>query len=263
MPEGDTVHKLARVLASDLSGQVLHGVQARRLDVSGLIGTRVASVASQGKHLSILCENGLILRSHLGLYGTWHRYAPGEPWRRPAWPASLILATDAHVLVCFNAKEVEIQASQGWRRRDAQDRLGPDLARGRAPPATLLARTNALVDPETLLVDLLLDQRVAAGIGNVYKCEVLFLAGLAPQAHRAALPSDTLIGLYDLASDLLRANLGSGPRVTRRESDGRGGLWVYGRGGQACLRCGGLVRRDRLGVNPRPTYWCSGCQTGP
>ena len=92
---------------------------------------------------------------------------------------------------------------------------------------------------------------------------ILFLAGLAPQAHRAALPSDTLIGLYDLASDLLRANLGSGPRVTRRESDGRGGLWVYGRGGQACLRCGGLVRRDRLGVNPRPTYWCSGCQTGP
>jgi endonuclease VIII len=263
LPEGDTVHKVARVLASDLLGQVLRGCQARRLDASCLIGARVASVVSEGKHLSIVCDNGLTLRSHLGLYGSWHRYAAGESWQRPAWQASLVLVTDARVLVCFNAKEVEIQASQGWRRRDAQGRLGPDLARGRALAAILSARMDALVGPETLLVDLLLDQRVAAGIGNVYKCEVLFLAGLAPLAQRGDLPADTLVGLYDLASDLLRANLGSGRRVTRRESDGRAGLWVYGRAGQPCLRCGGSVRRDRLGVNPRPTYWCSGCQTGP
>lgn len=262
LPEGDTVHKVARLLAKDLSGQILRRVQARRLDVRCLTGARVVAVASAGKHLSIDCDNGVTLRSHLGMYGSWHRYAPGERWQRPTWQASLVLATDAQILVCFNAKDVEILASQGWRRRDALDHIGPDLACTHASPATLLARLDALVAPETLLADLLLDQRIAAGIGNVYKCEVMFLAGLAPVLRRSDLPSEALVGLYDLASDLIRGNLGVGPRITRQTSDGRTGLWVYRRAGQPCLRCGDQVRCDRLGVKPRLTYWCPGCQGG-
>ena len=260
MPEGDTVRQVAQCLAPELRGQVLRGVEARRLDMRRLVGARVVAVESKGKHLSIVCDNGLTLRSHLGLYGSWHGYAPGEPWQRPAWQASLVLVTDVRILVCFNAKEVEIHASQGWRHRDAQARLGPDLAAGRAQPQTLLARMEAFAGPETWLADLLLDQRIAAGIGNVYKCETLFLARLSPVVRRADLPAEALIGLYHLASDLIRANLGGGPRVTRWGPGGRPGLWVYRRAGEPCLRCGAPIRRDLLGLTPRSTYWCPACQ---
>lgn len=263
MPEGDTVHQVARLLAPDLAGQVLRLVQAKRLDGACLIGARVTTVVSEGKHLYVACDNGLALRSHLGLYGSWHRYAPGEAWQRPTWQASLVLKTDAKVLVCFNAKEVEILASKGWRRKEARDRLGPDLSLGRPPPAAMLARIEALTAPETLLADLLLNQGVAAGIGNIYKCEALFLAGLSPLVRRGDLPADTLTRLYELASDLLVANLGGGPRVTRRGPNGDCGLWVYGRARLPCLRCGEPIRRDRLGLNPRSTYWCPSCQSGP
>jgi endonuclease-8 len=115
LPEGDTVHKVARLLAADLSGQVLLGVRARRLDAAPLVGARVTAVVSDGKHLFIDCDNGLTLRSHLGLYGSWHRYGLDEAWQRPTWQASLVLVTEQRVLVCFNAKEVEILASRGWR----------------------------------------------------------------------------------------------------------------------------------------------------
>lgn len=261
MPEGDTVHKVARRLAFELEGQDLRSVHARRLDASPLAGARINAVISQGKYLSIVCDNGLTLRSHLGLYGAWHRYAPGEVWQRPPWQASVALTTDAGVFVCFNAREVEIHASDGWRHRDAQARLGPDLAHGRAPPADVLSRLQAFAGPATQLVDLLLDQRIAAGIGNVYKCEVLFLSSQSPLARGGDLPPEVLLALYDLASDLIRANLGRGPRVTRSPPDGRCGLWVYGRAGEPCLRCGTLIRYDRLGARPRATYWCPACQT--
>ena len=95
---------------------------------------------------------------------------------------------------------------------------------------------------------------------NVYKCEILFLAGQSPRNTFAETPREVLASLYELAADLLKKNLGGGPRVTRFAGDGRGDLWVYGRAHLPCFRCGSTIRREHLGANPRPTYWCSTCQ---
>jgi endonuclease VIII len=142
-------------------------------------------------------------------------------------------------------------------------RLGPDLTREDPSPGELWVRAHSLLDAETPVVDLLLDQRVASGIGNVYKSEVLFLAGCSPLRCLADLGREDLSALYAIASHWLRRNLGGGPRIIRQEEDGRGPLWVYGRAGLPCLRCGRGIRRQQLGRNPRSTYWCPACQGGP
>jgi endonuclease-8 len=260
MPEGDTVHKLAAALAAELTGATVRVLRLCRLDGRRLQGCRVLRVWSKGKHLFVEFDNGLILRSHLGMYGSWHRYAPGEAWQRPERQAGVVIETAAAVFVCFNPKEVEILAAAGFPRVDSERRLGTDLTRAVPQGAALLARARGLHEPDAWLVDVLLDQRIASGIGNVYKCEVLFLRGQDPLRRLGDTPDEELVALYALASDLLRRNLGGGPRITRFDADGRGLLWVYGRAGAPCLRCQAEVRRDRLGLNPRSTYWCPACQ---
>jgi endonuclease VIII len=262
MPEGDTVYKLAQALAPELCGCVLDAAAVRGRALERLAGRTVAAVYSRGKHLFVVFDDGLALRSHLGLYGSWHRYRADEPWLKPRRQASVVLRTGGRVYVCFNAREVELLAAHGWRARDVQRRLGPDLTREDPDPGLLRARAEGLLSAQTWLVDLLLDQRVACGIGNVYKSEILFLTRRAPLMRIADLSPGDWSALYGTAARLLRANLGGGGRVTREVSDGRGPLWVYGRAGLPCLDCGGAVRRERLGLNPRSTYWCPACQAG-
>lgn len=264
MPEGDTIHKLARFLGAALSGQLLTQVQIGGRPREDLAGQRVRGVRSLGKHLYVDLGGGLSLRSHLGLYGSWHRYRPREPWKKPRHQADLVLEAAGWVYVCFNAKELELTGTSGFASRDQRGRLGPDLTRETPESDLLRARALALNPPETPLVDLLLDQRVACGIGNVYKSEVLFLGRRAPLQPLGGLTSADFSDLYGTAARLLRRNLGGGPRITREVPDGRGPLWVYGRAGLPCLVCGSRVRRDRLGRNPRSTYWCPDCQSsGP
>ena len=126
----------------------------------------------------------------------------------------------------------------------------PDQVRGRA---------LELFPGDTPVVDLLLDQRVAAGIGNVYKSEVLFVTRRSPLLQLHDLTREDIYELYRTAGVLLNENLTGGVRRTRPD-DGHGPLWVYGRAARPCLICGTAVRRDRLGRNPRSTYWCPGCQ---
>jgi endonuclease-8 len=263
VPEGDTIHKIAAVLAPRLCGQTVGAAHLKKVPSQTLAGCRVLDVASKGKHLFITFDNGVVLRSHLGMYGSWHRYAVGEPWRKPARFASIVLEIGACVYVCFSARDVELLASSGYRLADARHRLGPDLAREFADPMLAVRRAGELSPPCTCLADLLLDQRVACGIGNVYKSEVLFLQRLHPGRTMGETPPESLAALYRLARELLRRNLGGGPRTTRFVRDGRGVLWVYGRGDQPCLRCGAEIRHESFGVNPRSTYWCPGCQPPP
>jgi endonuclease-8 len=247
-------------LAPALCGAALREVHLRGYDASRLAGRRVCAVESRGKHLLICLEGGVVLRSHLGLYGSWHSYAATESWRKPRRQASIIFRTDARLYICFNAREVEILSDRGFRLADRLHRLGPDLAAGTPPLDQVQGRVAELLEPDTPLVDLLLDQRIAAGIGNVYKSEVLFLEGRHPTCPLCALSMRELGALYARARTLLQRNLGGGPRVTRFVADGRGELWVYGRAGLPCLRCGRQIRRERLGSGQRSTYWCPGCQ---
>jgi endonuclease-8 len=262
MPEGDTIHKLANFLAPRLEAHTVRRVSAPDPSAARqCAGQRVRRVFARGKHLFIEFDNGHLLRSHLGMYGSWHRYGHGEAWRKPRRQASLELATDAEVFVCFNAKEVELLHGPGVRRRILETRLGPDLAAAAPDLGQVLRRAREFQAGDALLADLLLDQRVAAGIGNVYKSEVLFIEGHLPQAPAAAITDAQLQRCYATATTLLRRNLGGGPRMTRFANDGAGRLWVYGRAGLPCLRCDGRVESARIGKDHRPTYWCDGCQS--
>jgi endonuclease-8 len=260
MPEGDTVHKLANYLRPRLQGEALTGGRLRHADRLELAGRRVAEVQARGKHLFIALDDGRSLRSHLGMYGSWHRYARGEPWRRPVRQAGLVLETRSDVYVCFNPKEVELLATRGLRERDLQAHLGPDLIAEDADPAALAQRARTRLEPQTPLVDVLLDQRVACGIGNVYKSELLFLACEPPLRPLAEVEDTALGALYTRATALLRKNLYGGPRTTRWTGRDGGTLWVYGRKGQSCLRCGSPIRQALLGRDQRSTYWCERCQ---
>ncbi len=263
MPEGDTVFNVAALLRPLLVGQTLVDARIATGERDWLVGRDVAFVRPRGKHLFIGLDDGVAIRSHLGLYGSWHRYAPGEPWRKPSRHASLALWTATDVLVCFHAKAVELLRSDGIIHRALLGRLGPDLS-GEAPDlAAVLARTRSLLTPQTPLADVLLDQRVASGIGNVYKSETLFLARQHPLRPVGALDDAGLEGLFTLAHELLRKNLGRGPRTTRWIEDGRGTLWVYARTDKPCFECGSAIVRQPLGRTLRVTFWCEHCQSPP
>ena len=262
VPEGDTIAKLARFLADETVGCAVRRLWVRPRDEPSAVGCDITSVSCKGKHLFMALSNGVALRSHLGMYGAWHRYRPDSDWRRPRRQASIVVDLGDWQYVCFNAKEVEWLRGDGPRHLDRLHRLGPDLIAATARPAEIRRRVHALVDASTLAVDLLLDQRVAAGIGNVYKSELLFLEGIDPTRRVADLGQGRLEALYHRAASLLRANLGGGRRTTRASQDGRGRLWVYGRYELPCLRCGKPIRRASLGARPRSTYWCPRCQRG-
>ncbi|NEV60454.1 DNA-formamidopyrimidine glycosylase family protein [Thiorhodococcus minor] len=262
MPEGDTIFKLAAALAPELCGERVERLWIRRRPDPPAAGRRITQVTSQGKHLYIMLDDAMRIRTHLGLYGSWHRYRPREPWQKPERQASLVLRLAKRVYVCFSAKEVEIIAADGFHDRDQRHRLGPDLARHPPSPDLLAERLARIARPDALMADLLLDQRIASGIGNVYKSETLFLEGVPPDVRLREVPLPRVLRLYETAAELLASNLSDGPRVTRRSQDGRGRLWVYKRAGLPCLRCGAPVVRQMLGRTPRSTYWCPSCQSG-
>ena len=260
MPEGDTIHKIAAYMAPELTG---HRVESVRLGIGGrerFAGAAVRGVEARGKHLRIQLDNGKMLRSHLGMYGSWHVYAPDDAWQKPARQASLILVAAGRAWVCFNAKEVEVVDDPAVRRRLLDTRLGPDLIADELDPDSIVRRAREFDDGETLLIDSLLDQRVAAGIGNVYKSEVLFIERHPPARMVRDISDATVAACFRRAAQLLRQNLGGGKRVTRFETDGAGRLWVYGRTGLPCHLCRTPIRQQRLGRHHRGTYWCPACQ---
>jgi len=261
VPEGDTIHKIANFLEPRLVAQEVRTLEVAPRFAQGPRRRRtVRSVLARGKHLYIAFDDDTALRSHLGMYGSWHFYRAGAPWKKPAQQASLVLKTADTVYVCFNAKEVEWVATPSVRERVLDMRLGPDLTAGGVALGTVVRRAREFLEPETPLADVLLDQRVACGIGNVYKCELLFIRRHRPLTPLGSVSDAALEACFGLASTLLGDNLGGGKRVTRSEGDNAGRLWVYGRGGSPCLRCDGVIAYARLGRHHRGTYWCADCQ---
>ncbi len=261
MPEGDTIHRIANFLAPRLIGRTLLRVNmADAAAARSCTDRRVRNVMARGKHLFIELDNHTALRSHLGMYGSWHFYAPSETWRKPSSQVSLVVTTAEEVYVCFNAKEIQLVEQLGVRQRVLKARLGPDLISDDIAPNLIARRARDFLDGDLLLADALLDQRIACGIGNVYKSEVLFIEGWSPLTRLDDLTDAEVARCFLTAASLLKRNLGGGPRVTRFVTDGSSGLWVYGRRGRPCLRCDGRIESARLGRHHRSTYWCGGCQ---
>lgn len=260
MPEGDTVYKLARYLDPALAGrQLCEGSTVTTLHAD-LNGSRVGTVFAHGKHLFIEIGDDKLLRSHLGMWGSWHAYRPDEDWLKPQRQASIVLTVVDRVFVCFHAREVELLRSRGVRRRVLGDYLGPDLLAVEPAFDSMLLRARDRLDGATPLADVLLDQRVATGIGNVYKSELLFVSGHDPRTRLETVGDAALDRLYRTAAELMAGNIDGGPRVTRHGNDEAGRLWVYGRTAQPCLRCDTRVVSARIGRRQRSTYWCPACQ---
>lgn len=265
MPEGDTIFRTADVLRAAVVGRRIVAARAQARpglrmvpDLSRLVGALVASVDARGKHLLIGFDNGLTLRSHLRMTGSWHRYRPGEPWRRPIHQASAILETAESVAVAFNTPVVELLTDADLRRSTPLTTLGPDLL-SRSFDADEALRRLRERDAEEL-GNALLDQRAVAGIGNVYKSEVAFLEGMDPWTGVEAFSDAQLRGALATARRLLQANTRGGARVTTG-SEARGqSLWVYGRAGRPCRKCGTLIQVHRQGELARLTFWCPRCQ---
>ena len=271
MPEGDTIHRTATNLRRVLVGGVVREARARPQPgsarvprVERLVGRRIDAVEARGKHLLIRCSGGLTLRSHLRMGGAWHRYRPGEAWRLPAVRAGCVLTTDHAVAVCFGTPDIELLTDADLARHRALRSLGPDLLGDSFDAAEALGRLRARSSVE--LGPALLDQRSVAGIGNVYKSEICFLEGLDPGAPVSAVPDAALLHLLSTARRLLVANAGagrSGRRVTTGIPVPGASLWVYGRGGRPCRRCGTRILARRQGEQARMTYWCPRCQPPP
>ena len=267
MPEGDTLHRTAAGLRPHLVGRRVTAAWVRLPGPKAdrLVGSTVTGVEALGKHLLIRFDSGLELRSHLGMHGSWHRYAPGERWRRPRARARFVMEAAGAVAVCFDAPVLELFETRVEPIHPVLSALGPDLlAEEFGPGEVAEVRRRLRESPAACrsIAEGLLDQRALAGIGNVYKNEVLFLERVNPFAPVAALDDRTLDGLVGTGRRLVRANLGNADRRTTERARAAGGQrqWVYARAGRPCRRCGTLIAVRRHGELPRSTYWCPRCQ---
>lgn len=261
MPEGDTIHRAAAALRTALVGHAVIRFEADRLvGPAPRAGAAVERVDSHGKHLEIVFDDGIVLHTHMRMTGSWHLYRPGQKWRKPRHRARAIIETAEWVAVAFNAPVVETWREFDQNRHPRSGRLGPDLCDPTADLHECAARLFHYDNPDATIGDAMLDQRVVCGVGNVFRCEVLWACGVHPWAKVSNVPQSTCLDLVLTAAAQLRANLDSPVRITA--PDVPGGLAVYGRNGQKCPRCGDVVKLARMGDHARLLYWCPGCQTG-
>ena len=265
VPEGDTIFRTAVRLRDALVGKELVKLELRR-DPRGQRepepGTTITGVDAAGKHLLMHFANGQVLHTHMQMTGAWHVYRPGERWRRPGHTARVVVqVADGTTAVCFAAPIVELRRESDGLARESRasrmlEQLGPDLCATDVDLDAVVARL-ALLDPATDLAAALLDQRVAAGIGNVFKSEICWAELVSPFAPLGALSEATRRRIFETARRQLTSNL-----TTPRRTTYANGLAVYRKSGRPCPRCGDTItsRRDRAA---RSTYWCPTCQPEP
>jgi len=275
MPEGDTIFRAARTMHRVLAGRIVvefdcvYPIVTRAAERHAVVGRAVDSVTSRGKHLLLHFSSGLVLHTHMRMNGSWHLYPDGARWQRRRSDARVIVGCEGVVAVGFLVPVVELLTAREVARHEALRRLGPDpLAPsfGGGDAAEIARRVRA--HGGAAIGDTLLNQRVVAGIGNVLRSEILFVARIDPFRAAARLSDQELTRIVETAQDLLAANVmtreatlsRSGGRRTTRSLDPDEKLWVYGRGGRACRLCGASILSAKTGPDARIVYWCPGCQ---
>jgi endonuclease VIII len=277
VPEGDTLFRTARTMHRALAGQVVtkfttaYAHLARVDDDTPVRGRVIEKVEAAGKHLLVRFGGGLTLRSHLRMNGSWHLYRPGERWQRPAHAARIVIETAPFVAVGFDVPVAELLDDRALARQSELRALGPDLLGSSFDEAEALRRFAARASEP--IAEVLLDQRAVAGAGNVYKSEVLFVAGVHPATPVSALSDDLRREVVHVARRLMQANVHDesraeittwrGLRRTTGRANAEERLWVYGREGKPCRRCGTRIEMAKTGAYARVTYWCPRCQPLP
>lgn len=250
MAEGDTILRLARRIEAELGGEAVSAAapnpRGRAAGVERLDGRRLDRAEARGKHL-LLHFDGLVLHSHLGMSGGWHLYDRGAAWRRSRGAAWAVLAGAEREAVEFGGPTLQVLAAEKLRRDPHLARLGPDVLAPEFDPAPVAAALRA--DPARGLGEALLDQRLLAGVGNIFKSEACFAAGVDPWRAVGDLSDTELEAVLLAAREEMQAAAASGrhaPRVYRRR--------------RPCPRCGARIESRGQGDANRTTYWCPGCQ---
>jgi endonuclease-8 len=274
VPEGDTIFRAARMLHRALAGKQVARFESvlpalNRVDEDApLAGRAIERVHSAGKHVLMHFSGGLVLRTHMRMNGSWHIYRVGERWQRPRTAMRIVIATADFEAVGFNIPVAEFVPEASLKRVAELRELGPDVLAENFDPTAVLANLRTRANEE--IADALLNQRVLAGLGNVYKSEVLFMCRLNPSTRVADLSDADCISLIETARRVLTANVKEGIppmttysslRRTTGRSDPKARLWVYGRARLPCRRCGTPIAVRKQGADARLTYWCGGCQS--
>lgn len=275
MPEGDTIFRTARSLGRAFAGRPITGFRStyprltRFHEDTPLVGQLIHRVESRGKWLLMHFSGGATLATHMLMSGSWHIYRHGQPWQKPRFDMRIILENSDYIAVGFKVPVAEMHTAQS-------------LARDRRIPQSTIDVLSAAFDPEEAehrlhacpgeeVGDVLLHQEVLAGVGNVFKSEVCFVTGVHPFAKVGSLAPAQVKELIAAAQRLVGANVledsgdtivtyGGRHRRTTNSSHPGESLWVYGRHGEPCRRCGEPIRRRIQGPDARVTFWCAACQ---
>lgn len=252
MAEGDTILRAARRIEVAIGNEPVQAsapnARGKAARIERLDGRTLERTEARGKHL-LLHFGELILHSHLGMSGSWHVYADGEPWRKPTGAAWATLVTRRAEVVQFGGPTLRLLRAEAIGGDPVLARLGPDILAPEfdaEPVARSLARA-----PDRDLGDALLDQQLVAGIGNIFKSEACFAARLDPWQRVGEVPDEQLRYVAQTAHELMQTAV----------DDGRGERAVYKRAGRPCPRCGTPIRSRGQGDANRTTYWCPVCQS--
>jgi endonuclease-8 len=226
-----------------------HALQAPRGLAAAVDGHVLESVRARGKHLLLRFDDGRCVHSHLRMTGSWHVYRAGEPWRRGAGGAWLELSAGGTTAVQFGGPVLELLDRANLALHPVLTKLGPDLLDEDPRIDTAVERARQRSPRQRAIGEVLLDQTVAAGIGNVVRCEALHALRVDPWARLGDLSDATVAALLEQSRCVLQAGVRSGGALPRA---------IYGR--RVCPRCGAVVRRRGQGDQARTVHWCPACQ---
>src|SRR4051794_18984420 len=256
MPEGDTIHYAANRMRPVLAGAVPvvetpHPRHQFDRWPERLEGRSVESVDAHGKHLFIRFSGGLVLHSRLRMTGTWATYEEGRRWRLSPGRAWLVLRARRHAVVQFGGPILELITESRTRFDRRLAMLGPDILAPELDTAGFLRRLRE-DDPTRPIGDALIDQRIIAGIGNLWKIEGCFAAHIDPWRRTGEVSDEEVLAILHETR----------PRMQQSALDGFQDRFrvIYGIAGQPCPRCGTPIRSTGQGDDNRTTYWCPGCQ---
>jgi len=275
MPEGDTIFRTARSMGRALIGKPITGFRSNYPlltcfhDDTPITGQIVDRVESRGKWLLIHLSGGATLATHMLMNGSWHLYRIGERWQKPSRDMRIVLENREYQAVAFTVPVARIYSEQALAREKRIPPVGSDVLSEDFDPIAAAARLRACGAEE--VGDVLLHQQVLAGVGNVFKSEVCFVESINPFCLVSALNDEQVAALIRTSQRLVAANVledaadrivtyRGQQRRTTHHSDPRESLWVYGRSGEPCRRCGNTVRHRLQGPDARVTFWCQTCQ---
>jgi endonuclease-8 len=284
MPEGDTIYRAARALQKAIGGKTVTAFEtglaklASVDDDAPVVGRTVERVEARGKWCLIYFSGDLILVTHMLMSGSWHIYRTGEKWWMPKKAMRVVIRVGppenlmGFEAVAFNVPVAEFHTARSLERSSQVSKLGVDVLGDEysVEAGVKAMREYGAAHPEAEIAVVLLNQRVMAGLGNVYKSEVPFAAGVNPFRSMSTITDREMEKMAEVSQKYMCANVVDGKgdgivtyagnRRTTHAMNAGDRLWVYGRQGQECRRCGAAIMMRKQGSQVRSTYWCPSCQ---